>query len=143
MRITFMPKAGQIDRKWLIVDATGKPLGRLATEVARILRGKHKPIYTPSIDTGDHVIVINAANVVLTGKKAEQKFYYRHSGFAGGMKKVSYGTLIATRPEKAVELAVKGMIPHNKLGAAMLKKVRIYSGSEHPHEAQQPEVWEF
>ena len=143
MRTTFMPKEGQIDRKWLIVDATGKPLGRLATEVARILRGKHKPIYTPSIDTGDHVIVINAANVVLTGKKAEQKFYYRHSGFAGGMKKVSYGTLIATRPEKAVELAVKGMIPHNKLGATMLKKVRIYGGSEHPHEAQQPEVWEF
>jgi large subunit ribosomal protein L13 len=138
-----MPKAGQIDRKWLIVDATGKPLGRLATEVARILRGKHKPIYTPSIDTGDHVIVINADKVVLTGKKAEQKFYYRHSGYAGGIKKVSYGTLIETKPEKAVMLAVKGMLPHNRLGRAMLKKIRIYRGSEHQQEAQQPEVWEF
>ncbi|MDW7652283.1 MAG: 50S ribosomal protein L13 [Bacillota bacterium] len=143
MRTTFMPKAGQVDRKWLIVDATDKPLGRLATEVARILRGKHKPIYTPSIDTGDHVIVINADKVVLTGNKAEQKFYYRHSGHAGGIKKVSYGTLIATKPEKAVMLAVKGMLPHNRLGRAMLKKIRIYSGSEHQHEAQQPEVWEF
>lgn len=143
MRTTFMPKAGQIDRKWFIVDATGKPLGRLATEVARILRGKHKPIYTPSIDTGDHVIVINADKVVLTGKKAEQKFYYRHSGYAGGIKKVSYGTLIETKPEKAVMLAVKGMLPHNILGRAMLKKIRIYRGSEHQQEAQQPEVWEF
>jgi large subunit ribosomal protein L13 len=138
-----MPKEGQIERKWYIVDATGKPLGRLATEVARLLRGKHKPIFTPSIDTGDHVIVINASNVVLTGKKAEQKFYHRHSGFPGGLKRVSYGTLIATKPQRAVMLAVKGMIPHNRLGRAALKKIRIYAGSEHPHEAQLPEVWEF
>jgi len=143
MRTTYMPKVGQIQRKWYIVDASGKPLGRLATEVARLLRGKHKPIFTPNIDTGDHVIIINAAKVVLTGNKAAQKFYYRHSGYRGGMKKVWYGTLIATKPERAVMLAVKGMIPHNRLGSAVLKKVRIYKGAEHPHEAQQPEVWEF
>lgn len=143
MRTTYMPKVGQIQRKWYIVDASGKPLGRLATEVARLLRGKHKPIFTPNIDTGDHVIIINAAKVVLTGNKAVQKFYYRHSGYPGGMKKVSYGTLIATKPERAVMLAVKGMIPHNRLGSAVLKKVRIYKSTEHPHEAQQPEVWEF
>ncbi len=143
MRTTFMPKAGQIDRKWLLIDATDKPLGRLASEVARILRGKHKPIFTPSIDTGDHVVIINADKVVLTGNKAEQKFYYRHSGFPGGMKKVSYGTLLATKPDRMVMLAVKGMLPHNRLGRAMLKKVRIYAGSEHPHEAQQAEKWEF
>lgn len=143
MHTTFMPKAGQVERKWYILDAAGKPLGRVATEVARILRGKHKPIYTPHVDTGDHVIVINAAKAVLTGNKAEQKFAYRHSGYPGGLKKVSYGTLMATKPEKAVMLAVKGMLPHNRLGRAMLKKVRIYAGSEHPHEAQQPEVWAF
>ncbi|MBS4021454.1 MAG: 50S ribosomal protein L13 [Dethiobacter sp.] len=143
MRTTFMPKEGQVERKWLIIDATDKPLGRLASEVARILRGKHKPIFTPSIDTGDHVVVINADKVILTGNKAEQKFYYRHSGYPGGMKKVSYGTLLATKPDRMVMQSVKGMLPHNRLGRAMLKKVRIYSGSEHPHEAQLPEVWEF
>ncbi|MCR3921110.1 MAG: 50S ribosomal protein L13 [Firmicutes bacterium] len=140
---TFMPKEGQIERKWYILDAAGKPLGRLATEVARILRGKHKPIYTPHVDTGDHVIVINASQVVLTGKKAEQKFAYHHSGYAGGMKKVSYGTLMATKPDRVVMMAVKGMLPHNSLGRAMLKKVRIYAGTEHTQEAQQPEVWTF
>ncbi|NLM52703.1 MAG: 50S ribosomal protein L13 [Firmicutes bacterium] len=143
MRITYMPKAGEIERKWYIVDATDKPLGRLASEVARILRGKHKPIYTPHVDTGDHVIVINADKVVLTGKKTEQKFYYRHSGYPGGLKKVSYGTLLATKPERVIMLAVKGMLPHNRLGRKMLKKLRVYAGSEHPHEAQQPEVWTF
>ncbi|MBS4031653.1 MAG: 50S ribosomal protein L13 [Clostridiales bacterium] len=143
MRTTFMPKEGQIERKWYIIDATDRPLGRLASEVARVLRGKHKPIYTPSIDTGDHVIVINASQVKLTGKKAEQKFYYRHSGFAGGLKRVSYGTLIASKPDRVVMLAVKGMLPHNTLGSAMLRKLRVYGGSEHPHEAQQPEVREF
>ncbi|HZK24093.1 MAG TPA: 50S ribosomal protein L13 [Oscillospiraceae bacterium] len=143
MRTTFMPKEGQIERKWYILDAADKPLGRLATEVARILRGKHKPIYTPHVDTGDHVIVINAGQVVLTGNKATQKFAYRHSGYPGGLKKVSYGTLIANKPERAVMLAVKGMLPHNRLGRAMLKKVRVYAGSEHAHEAQQPEVWTF
>ncbi|NLN07000.1 MAG: 50S ribosomal protein L13 [Firmicutes bacterium] len=143
MRTTYMPQKGRIERKWYVIDAAGKPLGRLATEVARILRGKHKPIYTPHLDTGDHVIVINADQVVLTGKKAEQKFHYRHSGYPGGLKKVSYGTLLETKPERAVMLAVKGMLPHNRLGRAMLKKVRIYAGSEHPHAAQQPEVWTF
>ncbi|HHX75556.1 MAG TPA: 50S ribosomal protein L13 [Firmicutes bacterium] len=143
MRTTYMPQKGQIERKWYLIDAAGKPLGRLATEVARILRGKHKPIFTPHLDTGDHVIVINASQVVLTGNKAEQKFHYRHSGYAGGLKKVSYGTLIKTKPERAVMLAVKGMLPHNRLGRAMLKKVRIYAGGEHPHAAQQPEVWTF
>jgi large subunit ribosomal protein L13 len=138
-----MPKAGQIERKWYVLDAAGKPLGRVATEVARILRGKHKPIFTPHVDTGDHVIVINAGKVVLTGNKAAQKFAYRHSGYPGGLKKVSYGTLIANKPERAVMLAVKGMLPHNRLGRAMLKKVRVYAGSEHPHQAQQPEVWTF
>ena len=143
MRTTFMPKAGQIERKWYVLDAAGKPLGRVATEVARILRGKHKPIFTPHVDTGDHVIVINAGKVVLTGNKAAQKFAYRHSGYPGGLKKVSYGTLIANKPERAVMLAVKGMLPHNRLGRAMLKKVRVYAGSEHPHQAPQPEVWTF
>ena len=143
MRTTFMPKAGQIERKWYVLDAAGKPLGRVATEVARILRGKHKPIFTPHVDTGDHVIVINAGKVVLTGNKAAQKFAYRHSGYPGGLKKVSYGTLIANKPERAVMLAVKGMLPHTRLGRAMLKKVRVYAGSEHPHQAQQPEVWTF
>lgn len=143
MRITYMPKAGEVERKWYIVDATGKPLGRLASEVARILRGKHKPIYAPHVDTGDHVIVINAEKVVLTGKKREQKFHYHHSGYPGGLKKVSYNTLLATKPERAVMLAVKGMLPHNRLGRKMLKKLRVYAGSEHPHAAQQPEVWAF
>jgi large subunit ribosomal protein L13 len=138
-----MPKQGQVGRKWYVIDATDRPLGRLASEVARLLRGKHKPIFTPSVDTGDHVVVINAGKVVLTGKKAEQKFHYRHSGYPGGLKRVSYGALIATKPERAVMLAVKGMLPHNRLGRAMLKKVRVYAGGEHPHEAQQPEVWEF
>jgi large subunit ribosomal protein L13 len=143
MRTTFMPKEAEIERKWYILDATGKPLGRLATEVARILRGKHKPIFTPGIDTGDHVIVINADKVVLTGNKAEQKFYHRHSGYAGGMKKVSYGTLLATKPERVIMLAVKGMLPHNRLGRALLRKIRVYAGAEHTHDAQLPEVWEF
>jgi large subunit ribosomal protein L13 len=143
MRTTFMPKEGQIERKWYVIDATGRPLGRLASEVARILRGKHKPIYTPSVDTGDHVVIINADKLVLTGKKAEQKFHYRHSGYPGGLKKVSYGTLLETKPERVVMLAVKGMLPHNPLGRAMFRKIHIYAGAVHPHEAQQPESWEF
>lgn len=143
MRTTYMPKEAEIERKWYVIDATGKPLGRLASEVARILRGKHKPIFTPGVDTGDFVVVINADKVVLTGKKEEQKFYYRHSGYAGGLKKVSYGTLLATKPEKLVQLAVKGMLPHNRLGRKLLRKVRIYAGAEHPHEAQKPELWQF
>jgi large subunit ribosomal protein L13 len=115
----------------------------LATEAARLLRGKHKPIYTPSLDTGDHVIVINASQVVLTGKKKEQKFHYRHSGYPGGLKAIHYGKLLAERPERAVELAIRGMLPHNRLGRAMFRKLKVYAGAEHPHGAQQPEVHAF
>lgn len=143
MRTTFMPKEGQIERSWYVIDAAGKPLGRVASEIARILRGKHKPIFTPGVDTGDHVVVINAAKVLLTGKKAEQKFHYRHSGYPGGFRKIAYGTLLSSRPERVMMLAVKGMLPHNRLGRAMLKKIRVYDGGEHPHEAQQPVAWQF
>jgi len=132
-----------VERKWYILDATNKPLGRLASEAARLLRGKHKPIFTPHIDTGDHVIVINAEKVILTGNKPQKKMYYRHSRFPGGLKTMDYQTLLAKKPELAIEKAVKGMIPHNRLGRAMMKKIRIYRGAEHPHAAQKPEVWNF
>lgn len=139
---TFMAKPQDIKRKWYILDASGKTLGRLATEAARLLHGKHKPTYTPHVDTGDHVIIINAEKVELTGKKLTQKMYTRHSGFTGGLKTTDYKTLLQTKPELALELAVKGMLPHTKLGAVMFKKLKVYKGSEHPHQAQQPEVWE-
>lgn len=139
---TFMAKADDIKRKWYIIDATDKPLGRLATEVARLLRGKHKVIFTPHVDTGDHVIVINAEKVILTGKKPEQKIYARHSGYPGGLKTMTYDKLLKEKPELAIEKAVKGMLPHNRLGSAMKNKLKVYKGSEHPHQAQQPEVWE-
>lgn len=142
MQTTYMAKPHEIERRWYIIDATGRPLGRIATEVARLLRGKHKPIYTPHIDTGDHVIVINAVKTVLTGRKLEQKIYYRHSGFPGGLKKTSYETIMAKNPERAIYLAVKGMLPHNRLGRAMLKKLRVYRDAQHPHEAQKPLLWE-
>lgn len=138
-----MAKPREIEREWYILDATDKPLGRLATEAARILRGKHKPIYTPHVDTGDHVIVINAEKVVLTGQKLQQKEYIRHSGYVGGLKRIKYEKIMAERPEWAVEKAIKGMLPHNRLGRAMAKKVRVYRGSEHKHQAQNPEVWNF
>lgn len=137
-----MAKTGDITRKWYIIDATGKPLGRLATVVATLLRGKHKPTYTPHLDTGDHVIVINADKVVLTGKKATQKMWYRHSMYPGGLKVTPYGKLIKERPEKAIELAVKGMLPHNRLGRSMGNKLKVYSGNAHPHAAQKPEVFQ-
>jgi len=139
---TFMAKADEIQRKWYIIDAAGKPLGRLATEVASLLRGKHKVIFTPHVDTGDHVIVINAEKVVLTGKKPEQKIYARHSGYPGGLKTMTYAKLLSEKPELAIEKAVKGMLPHNRLGRAMNKKLKVYKGAEHPHQAQMPEVWE-
>lgn len=139
---TFMAKPNEVDRKWYVIDASGKTLGRLATEVARLLRGKHKPTFTPHVDTGDHVIVINAEKVQLTGKKLQQKEYRWHTGYPGGIKSVDYQTLLQKNPEKAIQLAVKGMIPHNRLGRSMLKKLRVYRGSEHPHQAQKPEVWE-
>lgn len=140
---TFMAKSEDIKRKWFIIDAEGRPLGRLATEVARVLRGKHKPIFTPHVDTGDFVIVINAEKVVLTGKKLEQKQYVRHSGYPGGLKTMSYDRLLKEKPELAIEKAVKGMLPHNRLGRAQNKKLKVYSGNEHPHAAQMPEMWEF
>ena len=136
-----MAKPNEVKRKWYILDATDKPLGRLATEAATLLRGKHKPTYTPNVDTGDHVIVINAEKVVLTGKKLDQKEYIRHSGYVGGLKRTSYRELLEKKPELAIEVAIKGMLPHNRLGRQMYTKLKVYKGSEHPHEAQQPEVW--
>ena len=135
---TFMANAQTVERKWYVVDADGMTLGRLASQVAAILRGKNKPTYTPHCDTGDHVIVINAAKVVLTGKKLDQKVYYHHSGYAGGLKETKYRKLMAEKPEFAMQLAVKGMLPKNTLGRAMAKKLKVYAGSEHPHMAQQP-----
>lgn len=137
---TYMAKAEQVQRKWYVVDAEGKPLGRLASEVAKILRGKHKPTYTPHVDTGDHVIILNADKVELTGKKLDQKMYRYHTGFPGGLKEIKYRHLLERRPEKAVELAIKGMLPKNSLGRAMYRKLKVYKGSEHDHQAQQPEV---
>ena len=140
---TFMANASEVQRKWYILDATDKPLGRLATEAARILRGKHKPIFTPHVDTGDFVIIINAEKALLTGKKLEQKMYYRHSGYPGGLKETNYATLMATKPTFAVEKAVKGMLPHNTLGRQMASKLKVFAGPEHVHAALKPEVWEF
>lgn len=138
---TFMAKEGQIDRKWFVIDAEGKPLGRVATIVADLLRGKHKPIYTPHVDCGDHVVVINAEKIVLTGNKLEQKYYRRHSGYIGGLKEVKYATLMATRPEMAMELAVKGMVPSNTIGRHALTRLRVYAGNDHKQQAQMPEAW--
>ena len=133
----------QIVRRWYLVDAEGQTLGRLASRVAQILRGKHKPIYTPSMDTGDHVLVVNAEKVRLTGKKLDQKRYYRHSGYPGGLTAVGYEELLTKRPERAVELAVRGMLPHNRLGRALIRKLKVYAGPEHPHAAQQPKPFEI
>ncbi len=137
---TFMAKAEQIERKWYIIDAEGKPLGRLASEVAAILRGKNKPIFTPHVDTGDHVIVLNAEKVVLTGNKLDQKLYRTHSLHPGGFKEVKYKHLMEKHPERAIELAVKGMLPKNSLGRQMYRKLKVYAGTEHNHQAQKPEV---
>ena len=139
---TFMAKAGQVDRKWYVLDAAGKPLGRVATEAANLLRGKHKATYTPHVDCGDHVIIINCAQAVLTGNKAEKKFYYRHTGYIGHLKSVRYDTLMEKNPTKAMELAVKGMVPSNRIGRDALGRLRLYAGAEHKHAAQQPTVWD-
>ncbi len=136
---TYIPSAGEIERKWWVVDATGMPIGRLATTVAHYLRGKHKPGFTPFLDTGDHVIVINAEKVVLTGRKLDQKVYRRHSGRPGGLKEIPARRMLAERPERAIEIAVRGMLPKNKLGRRMFRKLRVYRGTDHPHEAQKPE----
>ncbi len=140
---TFMPRKEDIVRKWYVVDAKGQTLGRLASEVAKVLTGKNKPIYTPNVDTGDHVIIINAKDVVLTGRKLEQKYYRTYSGYIGGLKETKYKHMMETKPELVVMHAVKGMLPKNKLGSAQLKRVRVFAGETHTHEAQKPEVLTF
>lgn len=141
MRQTYMAKASEVERKWLVIDAEGQTLGRLASEVASILRGKHKPTFTPHVDTGDHVIIINAEKIQLTGKKLTDKVYYRHSLHPGGLKARTAKEMIETRPEQMLEGAIKGMLPKNSLGRQMFKKLNVYRGSEHPHQAQKPEVY--
>lgn len=137
---TYTAKPKEITRKWYIVDATGKSLGRLASQVAKILRGKHKPIFTPHVDTGDNVIIINAEKVVITGRsKPEEKIYW-HTQYPGGIKSTTYGKMLSDKPERLITRVVKGMLPHNTLGTNMLKKLRVYKGTEHPHEAQSPEA---
>ncbi|CAM3554405.1 50S ribosomal protein L13 [Parendozoicomonas haliclonae] len=136
---TFSAKAETARRDWYVVDAEGKTLGRLASEIAHRLRGKHKPEYTPHVDTGDYIVVINAEKVRVTGNKASDKMYYRHTGFIGGIKSMSFDKLIAHKPEQVIELAVKGMMPRNPLGRAMQRKLKVYAGTEHPHTAQQPQ----
>ena len=140
---TYSIKKSEIERKWYIIDAENKPLGRVATEAAKLLRGKHKPTYTPNLDVGDHVIILNCGKVVLTGKKLDQKVYRHHSGYIGGMKEIKARDLLNNSPEKMMMLAVKGMLPHNSLGAQQLKKLRVYAGSEHENAAQKPEAWNF
>jgi large subunit ribosomal protein L13 len=137
---TFSAKPEQIERKWYVVDAANKPMGRVATEVAIILRGKHTPIYTPHVDTGDFVIVINAAQVVLSGNKASENVY-RHSGWPGALKSITRGDELATKPEEAMRRVVRGMLPHNRLGDAQIEKLKVYAGPDHPHEAQKPVIW--
>ena len=140
---TYSVKKNDIESKWYIIDAANKPLGRVATEAAKLLRGKHKPTFTPNIDVGDHVIILNCNQVILTGNKLNQKVYRHNSGYIGGMKETSAKDMLENNPEKAMMLAVKGMLPHTKLGAAQLKKLRVYAGSEHENMAQKPEIWEF
>ena len=138
---TFLPKAEDIKREWYVIDAANKPLGRTAATVATLLRGKHKPTFTPNVDCGDHVVVINAAQAVLTGNKLEDKFYRHHSGWVGGLKEIKYATLMKNNPEKAMMLAIKGMLPDNTLGRKALTRVRIYRDANHSQEAQQPKAW--
>ncbi|MEB3752684.1 MULTISPECIES: 50S ribosomal protein L13 [Geobacillus] len=143
MRTTYMAKPNEVERKWYVVDAAGKTLGRLASEVAALLRGKHKPIFTPHVDCGDHVIVINADKVELTGKKLTKKLYYRHSLYPGGLKVRTALEMRTNYPEQMIERAVRGMLPKGSLGRQMFKKLHVYRGSEHPHQAQKPEVYEL
>ena len=140
---TFMANAETIERRWFVIDAAGKPLGKTAVAAANILRGKHRPEFTPHADCGEFVIIINAAQAVLTGKKLEQKYYRHHSGYIGGLKEVQYKTLMATKPELAMELAVKGMLPHNTLGRKSATRLKVFAGAEHCHAAQKPENYEF
>ncbi|NLW22826.1 MAG: 50S ribosomal protein L13 [Tissierellia bacterium] len=140
---SYMAKPNEIERKWYVIDAENKVLGRLASEIAKILSGKNKPIYTPHVDTGDFVIVINADKVKLTGKKLNQKHYRYHTGYPGGLRSIPYERLMEKNPERVIELAVKGMLPKNRLGRKMFKKLKVYRGPEHKHEAQKPELYEF
>jgi large subunit ribosomal protein L13 len=140
---TFQPKAGKVTRQWHVIDATDVVLGRLASQTARLLRGKHKPIFAPHVDAGDFVIIVNASKVALTGNKREAKLAYRHSGFPGGLTATPYKDLLERRPERAVEKAIKGMLPHTTLGRAMAGKLKVYAGPDHPHQAQQPVPYEI
>ena len=140
---TFSPKAGDIQRQWHVIDASDVVLGRLASHVAILLRGKHKPIFAPHVDTGDFVIVVNAAKIVLTGRKLEQKLAHRHSGYPGGLRSVAYGDLLERNPERAIEKAVRGMLPKNTLGRAMARKLKVYASAEHPHAAQKPQSFQI
>ena len=140
---SFMANPAKVERKWYVVDATGYTLGRLASEVAKVLRGKNKPVFTPHVDTGDYVIVVNADKIKVTGKKLDQKIYYHHSDYVGGMKETTLREMLAKKPEKVVELAVKGMLPKGPLGREMFTKLHVYAGAEHPHAAQQPETLTF
>ena len=137
---TYLAKPQEVERQWYVVDATDMVVGRLAAKVASVLRGKHKPTYTPNVDTGDHVVIINAEKVRLTGNKENQKEYKRHSGYAGGLKVTSYKQMLATHPERVLEFAIKGMLPHNRLGRQMYRKLHVYAGPTHPHQAQMPET---
>ena len=143
MRTTYMPNAAKVERKWDVVDAEGKNLGRLASEIAKVLRGKNKPIYTSFVDTGDYVIVINADKIAVTGKKLDQKKYYHHTGYIGGLKEITLKRLLETKPEAVITHAVKGMLPKNTLGRNMIKKLHVYAGPEHNQAAQKPEVLEI
>ena len=140
---TYVPKQGEIVKAWHVIDAEGQVLGRLAVEIARLLRGKHKPQYTPYLDCGDHVVVVNAEKIRVTGNKATDKVYYRHSGYPGGLRELNYERMMDKHPTRALELAVKGMLPHNRLGRQLATNFRVYAGSEHPHQAQQPTVYEM
>ena len=140
---TYMAKVETVERKWYVLDAAGKPMGRVAVAAANILRGKHRPEFTPHVDCGEFVIIVNAEKAVLTGKKLEQKYYRRHSGYIGGLKEVQYKTLMATKPELAMELAVKGMLPHNSIGAKSFTRLKVFAGAEHTHAAQKPEAVEI
>ena len=139
---TYMANKSTVERKWYILDAAGKPLGRVAAQAAVLLRGKHKPTFTPHVDCGDHVIIINCEKAVLTGKKYTQKYWYRHTGYIGHLKATRYDTLMATKPTKAMELAVKGMVPSNTIGRAAMLRLRLFEGAEHTHAAQKPEAWD-
>lgn len=140
---TYVAKPGEVARNWYVIDAAGKTLGRVASEAARLLRGKHKPQFTPHVDVGDHVIIINAEKVRLTGKKLEKKMFIWHTRYPGGLKMMNYATLLKTKPERAIERAVWGMLPHNRLGRRIYRKLRVYRGPHHPHAAQKPKLWEI